>query len=158
MERTFIIVKPDAVTRGLIGKIIGMFEDEGLKILGMRMLHMTKAEAQGFYHVHKERPFFDSLTDFMSSAPIVAVALEGPDAISRVREIMGATDPKEAKKGTIRKLYALDKEKNSCHGSDSVESMLTEVPYFFRDLDLCDYSRVAATKEDEKYDPLPPLQ
>ncbi len=158
MERTFIIVKPDAVTRGLIGKVIGRFEDEGLKILGMRMLHMTKAEAEGFYHVHKERPFFDSLTDFMSSAPIVVVALEGPDAISRVREIMGATNPKEAAKGTIRKLYALDVEKNSCHGSDSPESVLTELPYFFRDLDLCDYGRVAAAQEDEKFDPLPPLQ
>lgn len=158
MERTFIIVKPDAVTRGLIGKIIGMFEDEGLKVLGMRMLHLTKAEAEGFYHVHKERPFFGSLTDFMSSAPIVAVALEGPDAINRVREIMGATDPKEAAKGTIRKLYAIDKEKNSCHGSDSPESVETEVPYFFRDLDLCDYARVAGEKPEEKHDPLPPLQ
>jgi nucleoside-diphosphate kinase len=143
MEKTLIIVKPDAVTRGYAGKILGRFEDEGFKIRGLRMLHMTKKEAEGFYHVHRERPFFDSLTDFMSSAPVCVAVLEGREAISRVRAIMGATNPIEAAEGTLRRLYASDVEKNSVHGSDSPESAATEIPYFFRDLDLCEYARIA---------------
>jgi len=158
MERTFCIVKPDAVARGVIGRIIARFEDEGFKIIGMRMVSMTKEEAKGFYHVHADKPFFDSLTDFMSSGPAVVLALEGDDAVDRVREIMGATNPKEAAKGTLRRLFASDVEKNAVHGSDSPESVGSELPYFFKELDLFSYERAAAARDGEKWDPLPPLR
>jgi nucleoside-diphosphate kinase len=158
MQKTLIIVKPDAVTQGCIGRILGRFEDEGLKILAMRMVHLTKEEAEGFYHVHRDKPFFGSLTDFMSSAPAVAVVLEGPDSINRVREIMGATDPKKAAKGTLRRLYATDVEKNAVHGSDSPESAASEIPYYFRALDIKRYERQSPEREGEKWDPLPPLR
>ncbi len=158
MERTLVMIKPDAVTKGLIGRIVGRFEDEGLKILAMRMLNLTLEEARGFYHVHRDKHFFDSLTDFMSSAPVVAMVLEGPDAIVRARGIMGDTDLKKAAEGTIRRLYATDIEKNAAHGSDSTESASTEIPYFFRDLDVMSYERAASKKEGEKWDPLPPLR
>ena len=158
MEQTFSIIKPDAVSRGSIGRIIARFEDEGLKIIGMRLICLTREEAEGFYHVHSSKPFFGSLTEFMSSGPAVVLCLEGPDAIARVREIMGATNPKDAAKGTLRRLYATDVEKNAVHGSDSPESYSTERPYFFRDLDLFCYERKAASgKDGEKWDPLPPL-
>ncbi len=136
MQKTLIIVKPDAVAHGHIGRIISRFEDEGLQILGMRMVSLTKEEAKGFYHVHAERPFFDSLTDFMSSGAAVVVTLAGPDAINRVRKIMGATNPEEADEDTLRRLYATDVEKNAVHGSDSPESAASEIPYYFTALDL----------------------
>ncbi len=141
MERTLVIIKPDAVERGLIGKIIARFEEKGLKVLAMKMVHLTKAEAEGFYQVHRGRPFFDSLTTFMSSSPIVPMVLEGPEAITRVRELMGATNPAHAAEGTIRKDFALDVEKNSVHGSDSPDSAAIEIPYFFSSLELHSYQR-----------------
>lgn len=141
MERTLVIIKPDAVERGLIGKIIARFEEKGLKVLAMKMVHLTKAEAEGFYQVHRGRPFFDSLTTFMSSSPIVPMVLEGPQAITRVRELMGATNPANAAEGTIRKDFALDVEKNSVHGSDSPDSAAIEIPYFFSSLELHSHQR-----------------
>lgn len=141
MERTLVLIKPDAVVRGLVGKIIARFEEKGLKILAMKMVHLTKAEAEGFYQVHRGRPFFDSLTTFMSSSPIVSLVLEGPEAITRVRELMGATNPAHAAEGTIRRDFALDVEKNSVHGSDSPDSAAIEIPYFFSSLELHSYQR-----------------
>jgi len=136
MERTLIIVKPDAVARGNTGNILALFEKNRLRILGLKRVHLSKKQAQGFYAVHRERPFFDSLTEFMSSGPCVPVVLEGEQAISRVRELMGATDPGKASEGTIRKLYATDVEKNAVHGSDSPVSASTEIPYFFSATEL----------------------
>lgn len=135
-ERTFSIVKPDAVERNLSGAILGMIQASGLKIVGMKMIHMTKAQAEGFYAVHKARPFFDSLTTFMSSGPVVVSVLEGENAIARYRELMGATNPANAAEGTIRKQYALDVEKNSVHGSDAPETAAVEIAYFFSALEL----------------------
>ncbi len=135
-ERTFSIIKPDAVERGLAGSILKMIQDSGLKIVGIKMIHMTKEQAQGFYAVHKERPFFDSLTDFMSSGPVVVSVLEGDDAITCYRALMGATNPANADEGTIRKLFALDVEKNSVHGSDAPETAAVEIAYFFNQLEL----------------------
>ena len=136
MERTLSLVKPDGVARGLIGEIIRRFEAAGLKIRAMKMVHLTKSRAQQFYTVHRERHFFDSLTTYLSSGPIVAMILEGEDAIGRYRDLMGATDPKEAAPGTIRKDLALDREKNAVHGSDSVETAQTEIPFFFNALEI----------------------
>lgn len=141
MEQTLVIVKPDAVVRGLIGQIIARFEEKGLKILGMKMVHLSKMGAEGFYQVHRERPFFDSLTTFMSSSPVVVMVLEGEEAITRVRELMGATNPANAAEGTIRRDFALDVEKNSVHGSDSLNSAAMEIPYFFSALELNRYER-----------------
>lgn len=131
MERTLVMIKPDGVERNLIGKIIGIFEEKGLKIVALKKVKLSKEQAKKFYEVHKERPFFESLTDYVSSGPVVAMVLEGEEAITRVREIMGATDPKEAKEGTIRKLFGIDKEKNTVHGSDSPESARREIAFFF---------------------------
>lgn len=142
VEKTLVMVKPDAVTRGLIGEIIRRFESENLKVVGLRMLHLNRKEAEGFYIVHKERPFYPSLTAFMSSQPIVAMVLEGEKAIEKVRGIMGATDPAKAAPGTIRKDLAQNIERNSVHGSDSPESVAFEIPYFFAQLDLCTYDRI----------------
>jgi len=136
MERTLIIIKPDAVIRGLIGRVLTYFEGKNLRIVNVKMVHLSKEEAQGFYYVHRERPFYGSLTDFMSSAPAVVAVLEGDGAISRVREIMGATNPKEAKPGTIRKELGENVERNTVHGSDSPESAAYEIPFFFSQLDL----------------------
>ncbi len=136
MERTLSIIKPDAVANGHIGNIIKRFESNGLKIVAMKMIFMTKNEAQGFYAVHKDRPFFDSLTDFMSSGPAIPMVLEGGNAIAKNRELMGATDPKEAAEGTIRRDFAVDKEKNAVHGSDSPESAAFEIGYFFNSLEI----------------------
>lgn len=136
MERTLAIIKPDAVSRGLIGRIVSRIEDEGIKIVAMKMIKLTKEEAEGFYYVHRDKPFFDSLTSFMSSGPIVVMVLEGDNVISRWREIMGATDPKKADHGTIRNLYGIDVEKNSVHGSDSPESAKFEISYFFSGVEL----------------------
>lgn len=137
MERTLSIVKPDGVRKALIGEVIKRFESSGLRIAGLKMLHLTKEEARGFYIVHKDKPFYESLTDFMSSGPVVVMVVEGENAINRVREIMGATNPKDAKPGTIRADFASDIEQNIVHGSDSVESASKEIPYFFSAIELC---------------------
>jgi nucleoside-diphosphate kinase len=136
MQRTLCLIKPDAVARSLSGAILRMIQEKDLKVVGLKMLRLSKAEAEGFYAVHKERPFFDSLTSYMSSGPIVAAALEGKDAIVRYRQLMGATNPANADEGTIRKTYALDVEANSVHGSDSPENALVEIAYFFSALEL----------------------
>ena len=136
VEQTLSLIKPDGVARGLVGEIIRRFEGASLKIRAMKMVYLSKARAQQFYAVHRERPFFDSLTTYMSSGPIVAMILEGEDAIGRYRDLMGATDPKDAAAGTIRKDLALDREKNAVHGSDSVETAQTEIPFFFNALEI----------------------
>ncbi|MCS7199061.1 MAG: nucleoside-diphosphate kinase [Caldimicrobium sp.] len=136
MERTLVLIKPDGVERNLIGKIISIFEENGLRVVALKKTKLTKDQAKAFYLVHKDRPFYEDLTTYMSSGPIVAMVLEGKDAIKRTREIMGATDPKEAQEGTIRKLFGLDKEKNTVHGSDSPESALKEIPFFFSEQEL----------------------
>ncbi len=136
MTRTLSIIKPDGVSRGLIGKVIERFESNGIRIAAMKLMYMTKAQAQGFYAVHKERPFFDSLTDFMSSGPVVVMVLEGEDVIARNRELMGATNYKEAAEGTIRRDFATDIEKNVVHGSDSPESACFEIGYFFNQFEI----------------------
>lgn len=131
IERTLSIIKPDAVERNLIGPIISRFEKEGLRIAAMQMKHLSRREAEGFYAVHKERPFFNSLVEYMSSGPCVVMVLEGEGAVDKNREIMGATNPANAAEGTLRKLYAVDIEKNSVHGSDSPENAAIEIAYFF---------------------------
>jgi nucleoside-diphosphate kinase len=137
MERTLSIVKPDGVKKNLIGEVIKRFEQKGLRIAALKMLRMSMDDAKGFYIVHKERPFYDSLTSFMSEGPIVVVVAEGDNAISKVREIMGATNPKDAAPGTIRADFASDIEHNIVHGSDSKESASYEIPYFFSSLEIC---------------------
>lgn len=136
MEKTLSIVKPDGVEKNLIGEVLGRFEKKGIKILALKMIHMTKKQAEGFYYVHRERPFFSDLTDFMSSGPCVVVVLEGENAIKTVREEMGATNPKDAADGTIRKAFADNVEKNIVHGSDSLESAEYEINYFFNNLEI----------------------
>lgn len=136
MERTLALIKPDAVERGLQGEIMAMIQAAGLRIIAMKMLHLTKTQAEAFYAVHKARPFFQSLTTYMSSGPIVALCLEGENAIQRYRDLMGATNKDEAAEGTIRKKYALDIERNSCHGSDSPQTAAVEIPFFFSVLEL----------------------
>ena len=136
MEKTLAIIKPDAVSQGLCGRIITRIEAEGFKIRALKMLHLTKRGAQGFYAVHKERPFFDPLTDFMSSGPSVVMVLEAPEAISRWRTVMGTTDPKEADPGTLRKELAENKERNAVHGSDAPETAAFEIAYFFNALEI----------------------
>ncbi len=138
-ERTLVIVKPDGVRKRLIGEVIRRFEGEGLKVVAMKMLRLSKAEAQGFYAVHRGKPFFEGLTTFMSQGPVVAMVLEGEGAIERVRTIMGATDPKEAAEGTIRRLYADNVQENIVHGSDSPESASFEIPYFFSAIEIMEY-------------------
>ena len=136
MERTLSIIKPDGVAKNVIGEVVKRFESNGIKIAAMKMIHLSKTQAQGFYAVHKERPFFDSLTDFMTSGPIVVMVLEGEDVIAKNRKLMGATNFKEAEEGTIRKDYATDIEKNVVHGSDAPETAAFEIGYFFNDLEL----------------------
>ncbi len=135
VERTLVMVKPDAVRRGLIGEVIGRFEAAGLVIRALKMLSLDRREAEGFYVVHRERPFFASLTQFMSSGPLVALVLEGEGAIAKVRGLMGATDPAKAAPGTIRRDLASGIEQNVVHGSDSAESAAYEIPYFFATLE-----------------------
>jgi nucleoside-diphosphate kinase len=135
-EQSLSIIKPDGVARKLIGQIIKRLEENGINIIAMKMIHMNIKEAQGFYAVHKERPFFNSLTDFMSSGPIVAMVLEGENVIARYRKLMGATNYKEAAEGTIRKDFATDIEKNVVHGSDSPESAAFEIGYFFNSFEI----------------------
>lgn len=136
IERTLSIIKPDAVERNLVGAVLRMIEEAGLKIKATKMIHMSKAQAEGFYAVHKERPFFGSLTDFMSSGPVVVSVLEGENAIVEYRKLMGATNPENADEGTIRKLYAKDVEANSVHGSDAPETAAVEIAYFFNQLEI----------------------
>jgi nucleoside-diphosphate kinase len=136
MERTLIIIKPDAVQRNLTGKILARLEDEGFVVLGMKMVYMSKSDAERFYAVHRDRPFFNDLTTFMSSGPVVPMVLQRQNAIETLRQLMGATNPAEAAEGTIRKEFALDIEKNSIHGSDSSESAATEIPFFFSHLEF----------------------
>lgn len=131
VERTLSIIKPDAVEQNNIGNILAMIQGAGLKILGMRMIHLTRTQAEGFYEVHKERPFFGELVDFMTRGPVVVSALEGEDAVARYRKLMGSTNPDDADDGTIRKAYGTDVGENACHGSDSVENGKIEVAYFF---------------------------
>jgi len=136
MERTFAIIKPDAVERNLIGKILERIESNGFKIAGMKKTQLSQKEAKGFYYVHKERPFFDSLTEFMCSGSVVLLVLEKENAITAWRDLMGATNPEDAKEGTIRKDFALSIEKNSTHGSDSAENAAYEVSYFFSETEI----------------------
>lgn len=136
MERTLSIIKPDGVERGLIGEVIKRLEASDLKIIAMKMIYMSKAQAEGFYAVHKERPFFESLTSFMSSGPAVVMVLEGENVISRYRDLMGATNYKEAAEGTIRKEFATDIEKNVVHGSDAPETAAFEIAYFFNSFEI----------------------
>jgi len=136
MERTLAIIKPDAVGRGIAGRIISRIETEGFAIRGLRMLSLSKAEAEGFYYVHRERPFFASLTTFMSSGPAVVMALEAPGAIAKWRAVMGATDPGKADEGTLRRQFGTSIERNATHGSDAPETAAFEVGYFFPGLDL----------------------
>jgi nucleoside-diphosphate kinase len=131
IERTFGIIKPDAVAKGAIGGVIDMIEKGGLRVVGLRLKQITEAEAQGFYSVHKERPFFKDLVRFMTSGPAVVMALEGENAISRYRELMGPTDSKKAPQGTIRAKYGTDIEKNAVHGSDGGDTARFELGYFF---------------------------
>ncbi len=136
VERTLAIIKPDATARGIAGKILARIEEEGFTVRAMKMVRLTKKQAEGFYAVHRERPFFGSLTDFMSSGPVVVMCLEREGAIAKWREVMGATNPAEAAEGTIRKLYGVDVEKNSVHGSDAPETAATEIAFFFTGLEL----------------------
>lgn len=136
MEKTLSIIKPDGVSRNIIGEVIRRLEKNSIKIIAMKMLHLTKAQAEGFYAVHKERPFFGSLTEFMTSGPVVVMVLEGENVIQKYRELMGATNYKEAAEGTIRKDFATDIEKNVVHGSDSPETAAFEIAYFFNNLEI----------------------
>jgi nucleoside-diphosphate kinase len=131
MQQTLSIIKPDGVANSLVGEVIKRIENQGLKIRAMKLIQMTKAQAEGFYAVHRERPFFNSLTDFMTSGPVVVMILEGENAISRWRDMMGATNYKEATEGTIRREFATDIEKNVVHGSDAPETAAFETTYFF---------------------------
>jgi len=131
VERTLSIIKPDAVKKKAIGEILARFERAGLRIVAARMVHLSRAEAEGFYAVHRERPFFKDLVDFMVSGPVMVQVLEGPDAVAKNRELMGATDPKKAAKGTIRADFAESIDANAVHGSDGPETARTEIAYFF---------------------------
>jgi nucleoside-diphosphate kinase len=136
MERTLSIIKPDAVAKNHIGKIISMLEAGGLRIAAARFLRLSKSDAERFYAVHRERPFFGSLTEFMSEGPILVMALEGPNAIAKNREIMGATDPAKAAEGTIRKAVGTNVERNAVHGSDAPETAKQEIAFFFGELEV----------------------
>jgi nucleoside-diphosphate kinase len=136
MERTLSIVKPDGVKKNLIGEVIKRFEQRGLRIAALKVLKLSKDDAKGFYIVHKEKPFYESLTSFMSEGPIVVMVVEGKNTINKVREIMGATNPKDAVPGTIRSDFASDIEHNIVHGSDSKESASYEIPFFFSSLEI----------------------
>ena len=131
IERTLSIIKPDGVKNGLTGNIIRLFEENGFEIKAVKKVHLSKSEAEGSYYVHKERPFFNSLVSFMTEGPVVLIVLSAENAVLKNRELMGATNPKDAKEGTIRKMYAESIERNVVHGSDSLESAKFEIPYFF---------------------------
>ena len=135
-ERTLSIIKPDGVSQKVVGRVLSRLETEGFRIVALKVLHMSKAQAEGFYAVHRERPFFGSLTDFMSEGPCVPMVLERENAIAHLRGVMGATDPAKAEEGTIRKMFAENVERNIIHGSDSPESAATEISYFFNALEM----------------------
>ena len=137
MQRTFSIIKPDAVAKNLIGAIYSRFENAGLRVVAAKMLRLTRNQAEGFYAVHKARPFFKDLVDFMTSGPVVVQVLEGIDAIAKNREIMGATNPKDAAAGTIRADFASTIDENAVHGSDGAETAKTEIAYFFSEMEIC---------------------
>jgi nucleoside-diphosphate kinase len=136
IERTFSIVKPDATRRNLTGEIVARLEKAGLRVVAQKRIRLTKGQAEGFYAVHKERPFFNGLVEFMCSGPVVVQVLEGENAVAKNREVMGATDPKKAAPGTIRKDFAENIEANSAHGSDSLENAAIEIKYFFSDIEI----------------------
>ena len=136
LERTLSIIKPDAVAKNVIGEIYSRFEKAGLKIVAAKMKHLSRREAEGFYAVHRERPFFASLTEFMASGPAIVVVLEAPEAIKKWRTLMGATDPAKADTGTLRKEFAQSIERNATHGSDAPETAAFEIGYFFPGIDL----------------------
>ena len=136
IERTFSIIKPDATRRNLTGKIIAKIEDAGLRVIASKRIKMTRAQAEGFYAVHKDRPFFGELVEQMSAAPVVVQVLEGENAILKYREVMGATNPEKAAPGTIRKEFALNMGENSVHGSDAPETAAQEIKYFFSDVEI----------------------
>ena len=136
VQRTFSIIKPDATRRNITGKIIDRLESAGLRVIASKRIHMSTEQAQGFYAVHKERPFYNDLVEFMTSGPVVVQVLEGEDAINKNREVMGATNPAEAAEGTIRKDFAENIEANSVHGSDAPETAATEIAFFFNDDEL----------------------
>ncbi len=137
VERTLSIIKPDAVAKNVIGQIVARFEQAGLNVLALRMAQLSRAEAEGFYAVHRERPFFKPLVDFMISGPVVIQVLEGEGAIAKNRDLMGATDPKKAAAGTIRADFAQSIDANAVHGSDAPETAAVEIAYFFRQTELC---------------------
>jgi nucleoside-diphosphate kinase len=139
IERTLSIIKPDGVEKGIIGRVVSRFETAGLKPVAMKMKHLSRGEAEGFYAVHKARPFFADLVKFMTSGPVVLMVLEGEGAVAKNRDIMGATDPRKAAEGTIRKDFATDIEKNTVHGSDSAENARIEVSYFFPEIEVHPY-------------------
>ena len=141
IERTLSIVKPDGVGRNLIGEVYRRFEQVGLKVIAARMMHLSQAEAEGFYAVHRERPFFKDLVRFMTSGPVMVQVLEGEGAIAKNREVMGATDPKKADKGTIRADLATSIDENIVHGSDAPDTAAREIGYFFREIELCPRTR-----------------
>jgi len=141
IERTFSIIKPDAVAKNVIGQIIARFEHAGLRVVASRMIHMSRAQAGQFYVVHKERPFYNDLCAYMSSGPVVVQVLEGENAIAKNREVMGATDPKKAAKGTIRADFAESIEANSVHGSDAPDTAAQEIAFFFSGSDICSRSK-----------------
>jgi nucleoside-diphosphate kinase len=140
IERTLSIIKPDGLEKGIIGKIISKFEEKGLKPVAVRLQHLSQAQAEGFYAVHKARPFFKDLVSFMISGPVVLMVLEGENAVAANREIMGATNPANAAPGTIRKEFATSIDKNTVHGSDSLENAKIEVAYFFRETEIHSYN------------------
>jgi nucleoside-diphosphate kinase len=133
LERTFSIIKPDATRRNITGKVLAKLEDAGLRVIAQKRIHMTQEQAEGFYAVHRERPFFNDLVAFMTSGPVVVQVLEGEDAIARNREVMGATNPEEAAEGTIRKEFAESIEANSVHGSDGPDTAAQEIAFFFEE-------------------------
>ncbi|TAM12230.1 MAG: nucleoside-diphosphate kinase [Nevskiaceae bacterium] len=141
VERTLSIIKPDAVAKNVIGGIYSRFEKAGLRVVAARMVHLTQADAEGFYAVHRARPFFRDLVTFMTSGPVLIQVLEGENAVAKHREIMGATDPKKAAPGTIRADFADSIDENAVHGSDSLENAVVEIAYFFRTTDLCPRTR-----------------
>ena len=136
MQKTFSIIKPDAVASGNAGKILSLLEDSGFRIVALRMAKLSQPQAEGFYAVHAERPFYRSLVTFMTEGPVVLMALEREDAVKKLREVMGATNPANAAEGTVRKLYAESIERNAIHGSDALETAAQEVQYFFNTIEL----------------------
>jgi nucleoside-diphosphate kinase len=141
IERTFSIIKPDAVAKNVIGEIVSRFEKNGLRVIASRMVHLSKEQAQGFYAVHRERPFYNDLVEFMTSGPVIVQVLEGENAISKNRELMGATNPAEAAAGTIRADFAKTVDENAVHGSDAPETAAQEIEFFFGDGGLCPRTR-----------------